>query len=67
MSESEQAVVVEFNYGLESTDAIFALEDQLEAAIEEAKSHPKVSSHLEGKEIKRIIYVPGRILNIVAA
>ena len=37
MSESEQAVVVEFNYGLESTDAIFALEDQLEAAIEEAQ------------------------------
>jgi hypothetical protein len=36
MSESEQAVVVKFTYGLESTDAIFALEAQLETAIETA-------------------------------
>ena len=36
MSQPEQAVVVKFAYGLESTDAIFALEEQLETAIEKA-------------------------------
>ena len=36
MPESEQAVVVEFNYGLESMDELFSLQHQLEAAIEEA-------------------------------
>ena len=36
-------------------------------AIELAKSSEKVSKWLEGKEIRKIIYVPGRILNIVVA
>ncbi len=36
-------------------------------AMEIAKSSAKVLSFLEGKTIKKIIYVPGRILNIVVA
>ena len=32
-----------------------------------ARSDAKVAPHLEGKAIKRVIYVPGRILNIVVA
>jgi len=35
-------------------------------AIAAAKSNEKVSSHIEGKSIKREIYVPGKIVNIVA-
>ena len=38
-----------------------------EAAFALARSDAKVAPHLEGKAIKRVIYVPGRILNIVVA
>ncbi len=38
-----------------------------EAALQLARENPKVVPHLEGKTIKRVIYVPGRILNIVVA
>jgi leucyl-tRNA synthetase len=34
-------------------------------ALEIAKSNPRVSPHLEGKAIKRVIYVPNKILNVV--
>ncbi len=33
---------------------------------EAALSSPKVKRHLEGKEIKKVIYVPGRLINFVA-
>ncbi len=36
-------------------------------AMEIAKSSAKVLSFLDGKTIKKVIYVPGRILNIVVA
>ncbi|MBL9190338.1 MAG: leucine--tRNA ligase [Opitutaceae bacterium] len=38
-----------------------------EAAVGLARADAKVAPHLEGKTIKRVIYVPGRILNIVVA
>ncbi len=37
-----------------------------ETAIAAAKSNEKLLPHLEGKSIKREIYVPGKIVNIVA-
>ncbi len=37
-----------------------------EDAIEEAMKIDKVSNFLDGKDIKKVIFVPGRILNIVA-
>jgi leucyl-tRNA synthetase len=37
-----------------------------DAAIAAAKANPKISAHLDGKTIKREIYVPGKIVNIVA-
>jgi len=37
-----------------------------EIAMAEAMKESRVEAQLEGKEIKKIIYVPGRILNIVA-
>jgi leucyl-tRNA synthetase len=36
-----------------------------EAALELAKANPKVAPFLEGKTIKRVVYVPNKILNIV--
>ena len=38
-----------------------------EEALESAKSSAKVLSFIQGKEIRKVIYVPGRILNIVVA
>ncbi len=32
-----------------------------------AKDHSKVAAHLEGKTVRKVIYVPGRILNIVVS
>ncbi len=37
-----------------------------EAAMAEAMKQQRVEAQLEGKDIKKIIFVPGRILNIVA-
>jgi leucyl-tRNA synthetase len=37
-----------------------------ETAMAEAMKESKVQGQLEGKEIKKIIFVPGRILNILA-
>ena len=37
-----------------------------EEAVALAKANPKIAPWIEGKAIKKIIFVPGRILNIVA-
>jgi leucyl-tRNA synthetase len=37
-----------------------------EELIELARRHPKVSPHLEGKTLKRTIYVKGKLLNLLA-
>ena len=34
-------------------------------AVALASANPKVATHLSGKAVRRVIYVPGRILNIV--
>jgi leucyl-tRNA synthetase len=34
-------------------------------AIALARANPRVAPHLEGKSTKRVVYVPGKILNIV--
>ena len=44
---------------------LMAMDASKDDAIAAAKSDNNVSRHLEGKEIKKIIYVPGKILNIV--
>jgi leucyl-tRNA synthetase len=36
-------------------------------AVELARAHPKVNPYLEGKNLVRVIYVPGRILNLVVS
>jgi len=44
---------------------IMAMEASEEDAISAAKSDNNIFNHLDGKEIRKIIYVPGKILNIV--
>lgn len=36
-----------------------------EEALGQAKDHPRVATHLQGKNIRKVIYIPGKILNIV--
>ena len=38
-----------------------------ELALEGARATPNVATHLEGKTVKKIVYVPGKILNIIVA
>ena len=47
-------------------DAQMAADASKDAAITAAKSNERVQSFIEGKEIKKEIYVPGKIVNIVA-
>ncbi|MFW6067928.1 MAG: class I tRNA ligase family protein, partial [Myxococcota bacterium] len=35
-------------------------------ALEAARSDPKVAAHLEGKALRKTIWVPGKILNLIA-
>jgi leucyl-tRNA synthetase len=37
-----------------------------DVAVAAAKANQSVAQHLEGKTIRRVIFVPGRILNFVA-
>jgi leucyl-tRNA synthetase len=37
------------------------------AAIAAAKADPKIAKHLDGKTIRREIYVPGRLVNLVVS
>lgn len=43
-----------------------AAEADEETAMAAAKENAKIQSQIEGKDIKKVIYVPGRILNIIA-
>jgi leucyl-tRNA synthetase len=47
-------------------DCTFPADVSKDDAIAAAKADPKVSAHCEGKAIRREIYVPGKIVNIVA-
>ncbi len=36
-----------------------------DGALEAARSVPSISKQLEGKEVMKIIFVPGKIINII--
>jgi len=38
-----------------------------EEAREMALNSPKVRRHLEGKEVKQVVFIPGKLVNIVTA
>ncbi|MEO0054755.1 MAG: hypothetical protein RLZZ50_702, partial [Verrucomicrobiota bacterium] len=62
---TEQKVVVQI-CGKKRAELILPAGASEEVAVAAAKAHPDVSAFLAGKDIKRIIYVSGKILNIVA-
>jgi leucyl-tRNA synthetase len=62
---TEQKVVVQVN-GKKRAELLLAVGTEEADAMAAAKAHSDVHPHLSGKELKRIIYIPGKILNIVA-
>ena len=63
---TEQKVVVQVN-GKKRAELLLPVGAAEADAVAAAQAHAEVAPHLAGKQIKRIIYVPGKILNIVAA
>ncbi|KAF0095686.1 MAG: leucyl-tRNA synthetase [Puniceicoccaceae bacterium 5H] len=47
-------------------EAMVAKDATQAQVLEQAKADPKVAPHLEGKTVRKVIYVPGKILNVVA-
>jgi leucyl-tRNA synthetase len=62
--DDEMVIVVQINGKLraEITTSIDIIEETLKA---QALEHEKILPWIEGKEIKRIIYIPSKLINIV--
>jgi leucyl-tRNA synthetase len=63
---TELKVVVQIN-GKKRAEILLPVGTSEADATAAAQAHPDALPHLAGKSIKRIIYVPGKILNIVVA
>ncbi len=64
LATSEVKLVFQVN-GKHRGDQLVPVGTTQEAAMQLAGANEKVASHITGKTIKRVIYVPGKILNIV--
>ena len=66
-SHSDDAATLDI--GLETLDSAWSIADLLDATVDEARAaalaERGVQSSLEGKTIVKVVYVPGRVLNIV--
>jgi leucyl-tRNA synthetase len=63
---SELKVVVQVN-GKKRAELLLPVGATQDDAFAAAQASADVRPHLDGKELKRVIYVPGKILNIVVA
>ncbi|WP_221028862.1 leucine--tRNA ligase [Actomonas aquatica] len=61
-----QKLVVQVN-GKRRGEIVIAKDADQDAALAAAREDDAIASHLNAGEIRRVIYVPGRILNIVVA
>ena len=63
--EDEKLIIVQVNGKVRAKITIAA--DASKEAIEaEAKAQPNVQQFIDGKTIRKVIVVPGRLVNIVA-
>ncbi|MDR1012087.1 MAG: leucine--tRNA ligase [Opitutaceae bacterium] len=62
---TEQKIVIQVN-GKKRGEVMLPVGATQDAALAAAKGNAEAAPHLAGKEIKKVIYVPGRILNLVA-
>ena len=61
---TETKLVFQVN-GKHRGDQLVPVGTTQDTAVQFARANARVAPHLEGKTIKRIIFVPGKILNIV--
>jgi len=64
IATSEQTLVFQVN-GKHRGDRLVPAGTTQDQAMKFAYSHPKVAPFLEGKTLRKVIYVPGKILNLV--
>ena len=64
LANQEVKLVFQVN-GKYRGDALVAVGISQDQAIESARANPRVAPYLDGKAIKRVVYVPNKILNIV--
>jgi leucyl-tRNA synthetase len=64
LTASEVKLVFQVN-GKHRGDQLVPVGTTQDAAVALAHSHARVAPYLQGKTIRRIVYVPGKILNIV--
>lgn len=62
--EDEKLVVVQVNGKVRAKVTVAASADQ-DTVLSSAKADDNVSRHLEGVSIRKVIYVPGKLLNLV--
>jgi leucyl-tRNA synthetase len=62
--DEEVTIAVQVNGKVRSEITVSRALDE-ESVKKQALADPKITSWIEGKEIRRIIYVPGRLVNIV--
>jgi leucyl-tRNA synthetase/ADP-ribose pyrophosphatase YjhB (NUDIX family) len=64
----EVVIAVQVNGKLRDTLKLSSAKSQAQSEIEEeARTRENVKKHLEGKTVKKVVYVPGKILNFVVA
>ena len=64
LASSEVKLVFQVN-GKHRGDQLVNVGLSQDEAVAIARANPRVTPHLEGKVVKRVVYVPGKILNIV--
>jgi leucyl-tRNA synthetase len=64
--ESSLTIAIQVNGKLRGEITVPADADEA-AVVAAAKENDKVAAHLDGKEIRKTIYVPGKLVNFVAA
>jgi len=63
---SEVKIIIQIN-GKRRGELVLPVGSSEAAVLAAAQVNPEAIPHLSGKELKRVIYVPGKILNIVVA
>ena len=64
VASTETKLVFQIN-GRHRGDQLVPIGLSQDAAVELARKHPKVAPYLDGKPVKRVVYVPGKIINII--
>jgi leucyl-tRNA synthetase len=64
LATAETKLVFQVN-GKHRGDQLVATGTTQDAALELARLNPRVAPHLAGRTVKRVVFVPGKILNIV--